>query len=117
MPITYLLVLSAALATQAPQAPQPALSQEQSPRSPDVVVQRPVTPPSGVQAPVPGDRYVIGPQDNLSITVVDEAELTGKFRIDTDGTLTFPYLGRLAAAGLTLEELQARLTNQLRAGY
>lgn len=64
-----------------------------------------------------GDRYVIGPQDNLSITVVDEMELTGKYRIDTDGTLTFPYLGRVVAAGLTLEELQTRLTTMLKSGY
>lgn len=67
-------------------------------------------------APATGERYVIGPQDNLSITVVGEEELTKNFRVDTDGTLTFPFLGRVPAAGLTLEELQSRLTTLLKAG-
>src|SRR5207244_5656727 len=58
-----------------------------------------------------------GQQDNLSITVVDESDLSGKYRIDTDGTLTFPYVGRVPAAGLTLEEMQSRLTALLKAGY
>ncbi|MGB7219168.1 MAG: polysaccharide biosynthesis/export family protein [Vicinamibacterales bacterium] len=66
--------------------------------------------------PATGERYVIGPQDNLSITVVGEEELTKNFRVDTDGTLTFPFLGRVPAAGLTLEELQSRLTTLLKAG-
>jgi len=60
---------------------------------------------------------VIGPQDNLSITVVDEPELTGKFRVENDGTFTFPYLNRVQAAGLSLEELQIRLATGLQAGF
>jgi len=80
----------------------------------------PVQPASQATATTPtsttGERYVIGPQDNLSITVVDEAELTGKFRVDNDGTFTFPYLNRVQAAGLSLEELQAQLTMLLRNG-
>ena len=42
---------------------------------------------------------MIGPQDNLSIIVADEAELTGKFRVDSDGTVSMPYLGRVPVAG------------------
>ena len=33
---------------------------------------------------------VIGPQDNLSIIVSDETELTGKYRVDSDGTISMP---------------------------
>lgn len=61
--------------------------------------------------------YTIGPQDQLSITVADEAELTGKFRVDNDGSFIFPYLGRVAAAGKTLVELQRALTRDLANGY
>ena len=46
--------------------------------------------------------------------------LIGTLRIAirlTDGTLTFPYLGRVPVAGLTLEDLQSRLTSLLKAGY
>jgi polysaccharide export outer membrane protein len=71
----------------------------------------------GVTTPPAVERYVIGPQDNLSITVVDELELSGKFRVDNDGTFTYPYLNRVQAAGLSLEELQTRITTGLKAGF
>ena len=64
----------------------------------------------------PGANYVVGPQDQISITVVDEPELTNKFRVDGDGSFSYPYLGRVVAAGLTLSELQQRLTQQLQSG-
>ena len=34
--------------------------------------------------------YTIGKQDVLTITVYDQADLSGKFTVDADGTLTFP---------------------------
>ncbi|OFV89795.1 MAG: hypothetical protein A3G76_03260 [Acidobacteria bacterium RIFCSPLOWO2_12_FULL_65_11] len=102
--LTFVLLvagLSGLVRAQSVQAPLPSGSAPAQ--------QRPTTLPTG-------ERYVIGPQDNLSITVVDEPELTGKFRVDNDGTLTFPFLNRVPVAGLTLEELQARLTTLLKAG-
>jgi|SRR5579872_6709815 len=90
-----------------------------APYKPDFVIPKPEGAPAADPASQtgPGDRYVIGPQDNLSITVVDEPDLSGKYRIDTDGSLTFPYVGRVQAAGLTLEEMQSRLTAMLKSGY
>ena len=86
--------------------------------TPQFVITRPDEPPPiPPAAPPPPDRYVVGSQDNLSVTVLDEVELTGKYRIDSDGTLTFPYLGRVPAAGLTLEVLQSKLTAMLKEGY
>jgi polysaccharide biosynthesis/export protein len=73
--------------------------------------------PAPAPATQPGANYVIGPQDQISITVVDEADLTGKFRVDGDGMFSYPYLGRVAATGLTLNELQIQLTKQLQNGY
>jgi polysaccharide biosynthesis/export protein len=61
--------------------------------------------------------YVIGPQDNLSIIVSDEAELTGKFRVDSDGTISMPYLSRVPLAGLSLAEAQDRITALLKKDY
>ena len=43
--------------------------------------------------------YVIGAQDVLTITVYDQADLSGKFTVEPDGTLTFPLLGRVKAGG------------------
>lgn len=73
------------------------------------------TPPAAPQAPPPvGDQYVIGPADTLAITVVDEADLTRKYLVDTDGTITMPYIGRQQAAGLTVEALRTRITAELK---
>jgi polysaccharide export outer membrane protein len=69
------------------------------------------------QTPPVGEVYVIGPQDSLSIIVTDEADLTNKYRVDTDGTVTMPYLNRVPVAGLTLAEAQVKITQMLQAGY
>jgi polysaccharide export outer membrane protein len=65
----------------------------------------------------PAEGYVIGPQDNLSIIVSDEAELTGKYRVDTDGTISMPYLKRVPLAGLSLADAQDKITAMLKADF
>jgi len=96
--------------------PAPAPPRAQAPRPPDATPkvdgagsqQRPAGPP---------ESYVIGAQDNLSIIVTDETDLTGKYRVDTDGTISMPYIQRVPVAGLTLAEAQAKITTLLQAGY
>jgi len=61
--------------------------------------------------------YAIGVQDVITITVYDQADLTGKFTVDADGSLTFPLLGRIKAAGLTLRNLEDDLKKRLADGY
>src|SRR5215208_6329845 len=58
--------------------------------------------------------YVIGPQDVLMITSYDQVDLSGKFAVEADGTFTYPLLGRVTAGGLTLRQLEAKLTEQLK---
>src|SRR6266511_5053173 len=60
--------------------------------------------------------YVIGPRDSLLVVVTDETELSGKFSVDVDGTITLAYLNRVKVAGLTLSEAQARVTALLKDG-
>src|SRR5439155_22849683 len=50
--------------------------------------------------------YVVGPQDVLTITSYDQADLSGKFAIEADGTFTYPMIGRVKAGGLTLRALE-----------
>lgn len=73
---------------------------------------KPQTPPAVPQA-APGSDYVIGPQDVLTITSYDQADLTGKFVVETDGTFTYPLIGRMKAGGLTLRQIEAQLKAQL----
>jgi len=62
-------------------------------------------------------RYLIGPQDLLKITVLDEPDLTNDYRVDSDGYITFPYIGRVQAGGLNPGDLQDRIRNLLSPSY
>lgn len=63
------------------------------------------------------DAGVIGPMDVLDIRVYDEPELSGEYRIDADGTVTFPFLGGVLLAGLTPNETAVLLADGLANGY
>jgi polysaccharide biosynthesis/export protein len=57
--------------------------------------------------------YVLGPGDQVQITVFDYAEYTGSKVILPDGKITLPLVGSLDAAGLTVEQLEQALTVRL----
>jgi polysaccharide export outer membrane protein len=66
--------------------------------------------------PRPQAEYAVGPQDVVTIQVFGEPDLSGKFTVEQDGTFTYPQLGRIKAAGLTLRALEQELRKQLTAG-
>lgn len=66
-----------------------------------------------VDLSVEANNYVIGPQDVLIITSYDDADLTGRFTVETDGTFTYPLIGRLQVGGMTLREVEAELKRGL----
>ena len=72
-----------------------------------------VVPPT--PAPPPED-YVVGPQDSLVITSYDQPELTGQFTIETDGTFTYPMIGRVSVGGMTLRGVQSAIESRLLEG-
>jgi len=75
----------------------------------------PLNVPQTVPVPVlAGDQYVVGPQDSLQITVIGENDLTNKYRVETDGAIQMPYIGRIQAAGLSVEQLRNRIMAALR---
>jgi polysaccharide export outer membrane protein len=61
--------------------------------------------------------YRIGPQDELRITVFDAEELTGSYRVDGDGEITFPLLGRIAVGGMSLIDAQEKIRKLLATDY
>jgi polysaccharide biosynthesis/export protein len=61
--------------------------------------------------------YTIGANDTLAIKVFDEPALSGTFRVDADGSITYPLLGRVAVAGATVRAIEQRLTTLLADGY
>jgi polysaccharide export outer membrane protein len=71
---------------------------------------------AGLSAQSAGD-YVIGPQDVLTIQVFDQADLGGKYTVETDGTFSFPLIGRVKAGGMTLRSFEGELKTKLADGY
>ncbi len=68
-------------------------------------------------APAQQPDYVVGARDVLNITVWDQPTLSGKFTVEADGTFTYPFIGRVKAAGLRLRDLESGLKRQLADGY
>jgi polysaccharide export outer membrane protein len=60
-----------------------------------------------------GADYVIGPQDVLTIQVFDQADLGGRYTVESDGTFTFPLIGRVTAGGMTLRNFETELKKKL----
>jgi polysaccharide biosynthesis/export protein len=75
--------------------------------------------PATAQTPSPTERqdYVVGAQDVLKVTVFDEPQLSGTFRVDVDGAFTYPFLGRIKAVGQNLRTIEADLARLLADGY
>ena len=82
-----------------------------APQSPPATASPPATQPRDAAS------YVIGPQDQLAITVYDEPDLTNRYRVDDAGFISFPLIARISAAGLTVGEFEDRLRATLANGY
>jgi polysaccharide export outer membrane protein len=80
-----------------------------------VVAQGTQAPPQAAQQAdsAQGLHYVIGPQDVLVVTLWDQAEVPAKFTVEADGSFTFPYIGRIQAAGLSLRQFEADIKKRL----
>lgn len=72
-----------------------------------------VTPPTPVDVATPTE-YRLGPGDELRITVFNETTLTGDFRVGSQGTVSYPLVGDVAATGLTVTEFSQGLQEKLR---
>jgi len=61
--------------------------------------------------------YVVGPKDVVRVTVFNEPELSGAWRVENDGEFSYPFLGRVRAGGQTLSEIDDAITARLADGY
>jgi polysaccharide export outer membrane protein len=61
--------------------------------------------------------YRIGPGDKIDISVFGHEDLKGTFEVRKDGALTFPLIGDVQAAGKTLPEIDAQITETLGRDY
>ena len=95
---TFALMLAAApRAAQAPPSPAPA---------------------QAMAAVADGQaNYVVGSEDILAVTVFNEVQLSGRYRVENDGHFSYPFLGRVKAGGATVAEVASRLRSRLADGY
>lgn len=62
--------------------------------------------------------YEISTDDTLQITVFNEPDLSlPEVRIGTNGTVSMPLLGQVEVSGLTVQEIESKLTLLLLDGY
>lgn len=87
-----------------------------TPAAPVLTVTPAVPVPAVAQSPRTGD-YLLGPQDTLKVTVFEEPNLTGSYRIDADGAFSYPFLERVKAAGRTTTEVKDEIQKRLAEGF
>jgi protein involved in polysaccharide export with SLBB domain len=68
--------------------------------------------PSGALAAQNGGR-VLTASDVVAIRIVDHPDLDTTTRVEPDGTINFPYVGRIKAAGRTEDDLGRAVERRL----
>ncbi|MBN1587257.1 MAG: polysaccharide export protein [Candidatus Omnitrophica bacterium] len=73
-------------------------------------------------APAPAEAqnteaYRVQPEDVLQITVYEHEDLQTKARVSTGGDIAFPLLDKVKVAGLTVGEIEDKLTRALEKDY
>ena len=67
---------------------------------------------TGAQA-AKGEGRVLTTSDVVAIRIVDHPDLDWTARVEPDGTISFPYVGRIKAAGLTEDNLARVIERRL----
>ncbi|MFA6142168.1 MAG: polysaccharide biosynthesis/export family protein [Candidatus Omnitrophota bacterium] len=62
-------------------------------------------------------QYKLQPLDVISITVHQQPDLSTKTRVAADGSISFPLIGKIASAGLTVQELEQKIKGLLEKDY
>ncbi|WP_373044311.1 polysaccharide biosynthesis/export family protein [Vulgatibacter sp.] len=65
----------------------------------------------------PAAAQTLGSGDVFEVRVVGEEDLSGAYRVASDGSVSFPFCGRIEVGGKTAPETSEALTSCLAAGY
>ena len=61
--------------------------------------------------------YIISADNIIEISVYGEPDLSATIRVSQDGTINYPFLGPIKAAGLSVRELETNITELLGEDY
>jgi polysaccharide export outer membrane protein len=84
---------------------------------PQTVSQAPIIPKGMPMAPSASEDYKIGAEDILEVKVWGHEDLTRDVQVSQTGEFTFPFIGKVKAAGRTTAEVEKEITNRLKSGY
>jgi polysaccharide export outer membrane protein len=106
---TLLLLALLAPAPVPQDAPAAAPAPEQAAPAPST--------PSAAEPAAPSGEYEVGPGDILEVTVFGNEDLSRIPTVQTSGAIALPLLGEVQVAGLTVAEVQRKVTNLLAKDY
>lgn len=61
--------------------------------------------------------YKLGTGDRIRIHVFQEADLSVEVRVGDTGTISYPFLGEIQIAGLSIKQVEDKLTRGLKGDY
>lgn len=70
-------------------------------------------PATAVSGPMDASTYVIGPEDQIQVTVWKEPQLTGPLMVRPDGRISLPLIHDIQAAGFTPTQLSNDIAQRL----
>jgi len=60
---------------------------------------------------------IVGPDDTVSIVALDADEISKSWRVASSGELNLPMLGKIQAAGLTVDQLEQEVAKRMKRYY
>jgi polysaccharide biosynthesis/export protein len=67
----------------------------------------------GEVASVDQDKYLLGPEDIVEVSVWKEPDMTRQLVVQPDGKIFYPLVGEIRAAGKTVKQLQEEISKKL----
>ena len=64
-----------------------------------------------------GDDYILGVGDTLRITVFGQENLSGEYKVEPTGIISFPLIMQVNAAGYTARDVEKDITDRLDPEY
>lgn len=84
--------------------------------APATVTPVPVTPSTATPTPSADEGYVIGPEDVIEVNVLGQPEFRTQARVESDGSIALPFLGKQQVSGQTPLTLAAAVSSRLKTG-
>jgi polysaccharide export outer membrane protein len=96
--------------------PQSGTHEADTATEPSEIATRPLAVPTQQKttSPAASSALVIGPGDDLEITVYGAPDLSGHTRVSADGNISIPLIGYVRIAGLSSSEAEGAIETQLR---